>query len=130
MTDPYELAQWPESRIEATADALIRYYIVCGLHAHRRFRSQVTNRVWETDPRLYGETIGHYCAYVSLVQALRGFRYAHPELADEEARSIWSLSESGNGFEWLYQWGEEEGLPMTEVSQAIDGLVYREGNNE
>ena len=49
--------------------------------------------------------------------------------ADEEARSIWSLSESGGGFEWLYQWGEEEGLPMPEVSQAIDGLVYREGNN-
>jgi hypothetical protein len=64
------------------------------------------------------------------VQALRGFRYAHPELADEEARSIWSLSESGDGFEWLYQWGGEEGLAMPEINQAIDGLVQREeGNN-
>lgn len=130
MSDPYKSAPWPESRLEATADALIRHFIVCGLHAHRRFRNQVKNRVWETDPLLYGETIGRYCAYVSLVQALRGFRYAHPELADEEARSIWSLSESGDGFEWLYQWGGEEGLAMPEINQAIDGLVQREvGNN-
>lgn len=118
MTNPlYEIAPYPRSESEVTAEALGRHLTVQAW-AHRTHRKNATSpadREWATSEivNLFG-----------IVSFLRALQAVAPETADEAAKNLWLAWDDGGAIdEWLHTWLQGFGIDPKRVNAAASDAM-------
>lgn len=112
-----DIAPWPETEDEVTADTLGRHLAVWAWahRTHRKTATTDTDREWATS-----ETVNLF----SVAKVLRALQVAAPETADEVAKDLWSDLFGGAAVdEWLHAWLTEYGIDPVRVDAAAADLM-------
>lgn len=120
MSNPLnDIAPWPRTEDEATADSLGRFLVVQAWahRTHRRTATSDTDREWATS-----EIVNSF----GIAWALRALQSVAPDTADEAARDLWLAWEDGAAVEeWLWSWLTGFGIDPAGVD-AVAGELARE----
>ena len=111
-----DIAPWPRTEDEVTADSLGRHLTVTAW-AHRTHRKNATgtDREWATSEIV--NTFG-------IVSVLRALQAVAPQAADEAAKNLWSAwDDGGSVYELLHSWLTEYGIDPGRVDATANDLM-------
>jgi hypothetical protein len=115
VTSLNDIAPWPRTEAEATADAVAKSLTV-GAHARDRYIQTLntTDKEWGTQVGLLVNEFG----VVYLLKFLADF---HPDVADDAARLLWSHWEDGGVIpELLWGWLSKWGIDPDQVAEVAE----------
>lgn len=110
-----EIAPYPTSEEEVTAEAMIKHWLAFAqMHQHRLHHILATD-----DPR-WMESIGHITSYYGMARLLRELvKHAGVDVADAAARELWLDWEAGDSVgEWTWEWLVEYGIDPEAVNRV------------
>ena len=118
-----DLAPYPRTADEATADAMARHLTVTAQYRKALIDSLVDCRTAEERTR-YLDSVGLMIAEHSLAKTLRALIEHAPDHADEVARRVWTAWEDGGAIaEDLHAWLTEYGIDPGRVDAAVNDLM-------
>lgn len=117
MTTINDLAPYPRTASQATANNLVRSLAVDAQVAYRLSFDAATNEKQLAAATRFVQSYG----IVKLLRAV--IDHTTPTTADEIARDIWSDWEDGSCLgEWLWEWLNDYGID----TKAVDEIVHAE----
>lgn len=110
-----DLAPWPQTEAEATADAVAKAVAVSAwarqVHIHE---------MGVTDDN-YHSQIGILVNEYGVVWLLKFLGDFHKDVADDAAREVWAEWEDGSGIhEWLWEWLTGWGIDPAQVAEIAE----------
>lgn len=116
MTTFNDLAPWPETVEQATAETLAKNLAVYGLANQQRLLDALGTG--DSDS-VQLEAIPHIVNAYGLVKLLRALGECDRDRADEVARGLWADWDAGDSLgEWLWEWLTEYGIDPKRVAEV------------
>lgn len=108
----HDLAPWPQTRAEATADAVAKALTVSAWARQARIHDMS-----EADDA-YRAQVGILVNEYGVIWLLKFLRDFHKDVADDAAVEVWAEWEDGSSIhEWLWEWLTEWKIDPDEVSR-------------
>jgi len=122
-----ELAAWPRTEAEVTAESLARYLTVQAQTRRLELRAAVREiECRDCSTAAASKAAEDLTGLFGLVKALKALQVVAPEVADEVARDLWADWHDGGAVgEWLHAWLVGFGIDPARVD-AVAGELARE----
>lgn len=110
-----DLAPWPQTREEATAETLGKAIAVAA------WARQVRIHEMPVADDSYHAQVGILVNEYGVLWLLKFLGDFHPDVADDAAREVWSEWEAGDGIhEWLWSWLTGWGIDPKLVAEVAE----------